>query len=76
MLYRLERREHCPQTISRAAALDDCLVTMFDDGLVLVEKRSASIVAQDSDGYKRLFEGWDDMGSGGSLRKGFQGWDR
>ena len=49
---------------------------MFDDGLVLVEKRSASIVAQDSDGYKRLFEGWDDMGSGGSLRQGFQGWDR
>ena len=49
MLYRLQGREHCPQTIVRAAAVDDCLVSMFDDGLVLVEKGSASIVAQDAD---------------------------
>ena len=76
MLYRLEGREHCPQTIVRAAALDDCLVSMFDDGLVLVEKGSASIVAQDADGYERLFEGWDDVGSGGSWRQGLQGGDR
>ena len=68
MLYGLAGRQHCPQTVSRAAALDDGVVAMFDDGLVLVKKCGASIVAQDADGYKRLFEGWDDVGGGGCLR--------